>query len=137
MRDNPADVRSQLAVSVCGNEGLRKLMSQGAVLRYDFSEYQSNTPIASERYTASDCMYGCINGRERRTRRIPPGRTQPLSCRRICGSPLPATAAASSRVSNAVRGTLRNRAQAASTLAQLARLANCMPNSSNVPPRLR
>ena len=44
MRDNPADVRSQLAVSVCGNEGLRKLMSQGAVLRYDFSEYQSNKP---------------------------------------------------------------------------------------------
>ncbi|WP_278349236.1 PA3611 family quorum-sensing-regulated virulence factor [Stutzerimonas kunmingensis] len=55
MRDNPADVRSQLAVSVCGNEGLRKLMSQGAILRYDFSEYQSNKPIASERYKASDC----------------------------------------------------------------------------------
>lgn len=30
-------------------------MSQGAVLRYDFSEYQSNKPIASERYTAADC----------------------------------------------------------------------------------
>jgi len=55
MRDNPADVRSHRAASVCGNEGLRKLMSQGAELRYDFSEYQSNKPITSERYTAADC----------------------------------------------------------------------------------
>jgi len=55
MRDNPADVRSQLTVSICGNEGLRELMRQGAELRYDFSEYQSNKPIASERYKAADC----------------------------------------------------------------------------------
>ncbi|MGE4406103.1 PA3611 family quorum-sensing-regulated virulence factor [Pseudomonas sp.] len=55
MRDNPADVRSQLGVSVCGNQGLRTLMSQGAVLRYEFSEYKSNRPIATERYKASDC----------------------------------------------------------------------------------
>ncbi|MCQ4323418.1 hypothetical protein CXK94_04120 [Stutzerimonas stutzeri] len=55
MRDNPADVRSQLGVSVCGNQGLRTLMSQGAVLRYEFSEYKSNRPIATERYKAADC----------------------------------------------------------------------------------
>ncbi|WP_313023988.1 PA3611 family quorum-sensing-regulated virulence factor [Pseudomonas lopnurensis] len=55
MRDNPADVRSQLSVSVCGNQGLRTLMSQGAVLRYEFSEYKSNKPIATERYNAADC----------------------------------------------------------------------------------
>ncbi|TLX53035.1 hypothetical protein DN824_20380 [Stutzerimonas nosocomialis] len=55
MRDNPGDVRGQLAQSVCNNEGLRVLLQQGAVLRYEFSEYQSNRPIATERYSASDC----------------------------------------------------------------------------------
>lgn len=55
MRDNPADVRSQLAQSVCGNDGLRQLMAKGAVLRYEFSEYKSNRPVATERYSASDC----------------------------------------------------------------------------------
>lgn len=55
MRDNPEQVRSQLAVSVCGNQGLRTLLSKGAVLRYEFSEYKSNRPIATERYRATDC----------------------------------------------------------------------------------
>ncbi len=55
MRDNPKQVRSQLAASVCNNQGLRELMSQGAVLRFEFSEYQSKKPITTERYRASDC----------------------------------------------------------------------------------
>ncbi|WP_312483415.1 PA3611 family quorum-sensing-regulated virulence factor [Stutzerimonas nitrititolerans] len=55
MRDNPKDVRTQLAASVCSNDGLRLLMEQGAVLRFEFSEYESNKPITTERYKASDC----------------------------------------------------------------------------------
>lgn len=55
MRDNPDQVRSQLTASVCNNEGLRMLMNQGAVLRFEFSEYQSKKPITTERYQASDC----------------------------------------------------------------------------------
>ena len=55
MRDNPQDVRSQLAASVCSNDGLRQLMAQGAVLRFEFMEYQSKKPITTERYRASDC----------------------------------------------------------------------------------
>jgi hypothetical protein len=55
MRDNPKHVRTQLAASVCNNEGLRQLMSQGAVLRFEFSEYQSKKPITTERYRSSDC----------------------------------------------------------------------------------
>ena len=55
MRDNPKQVRTQLAASVCNNEGLRQLMNQGAVLRFEFSEYQSKKPITTERYRANDC----------------------------------------------------------------------------------
>jgi len=55
MRDNPKQVRTQLASSVCNNEGLRQLMNQGAVLRFEFTEYQSKKPITTERYRASDC----------------------------------------------------------------------------------
>ncbi|MGK9065238.1 PA3611 family quorum-sensing-regulated virulence factor [Stutzerimonas chloritidismutans] len=55
MRDNPKDVRTQLAASVCNNNGLRELMNRGAVLRFEFSEYQSKKPITTERYRASDC----------------------------------------------------------------------------------
>lgn len=55
MRDNPDQVRSQLAASVCANQGLRELMQQGAALRFEFREYQSKKPITTERYTAEDC----------------------------------------------------------------------------------
>ena len=55
MRDNPKQVRTQLAASVCGNDGLRMLMDQGATLRFEFSEYQSDKPITTERYKSSDC----------------------------------------------------------------------------------
>ena len=55
MRDNPKDVRTQLADSVCANDGLRQLMNQGAVLRFEFSEYQTKTPITTERYGPKDC----------------------------------------------------------------------------------
>ncbi len=55
MRDNPKQVRNQLGASVCNNDGLRQLMQRGAVLRFEFREYQSKKPITTERYRASDC----------------------------------------------------------------------------------
>ena len=44
-----------LAASVCRNPGYRQLLSRGAVLRYQFSEYKSNRPVAIERFTEADC----------------------------------------------------------------------------------
>ncbi|MBB3104961.1 PA3611 family quorum-sensing-regulated virulence factor [Azomonas macrocytogenes] len=55
MRDNPKDVRKQLTKSVCQNNGFRKLLENGAKLRYEFSEYKSNRPIATEHFAAKDC----------------------------------------------------------------------------------
>jgi len=55
MRANPASVRDQLAASVCGNAGYRQLLSRGAVLRYQFSEYPGNQPVADERFAKADC----------------------------------------------------------------------------------
>lgn len=55
MRDNPTQVRTQLATSVCSNDGLRQLMNQGAVLRFEFKEYESKNPITTERYRSTDC----------------------------------------------------------------------------------
>ncbi len=55
MRDNSKDVRKQLTASVCHNNGFRKLMQNGARLRYEFSEYKSHRPVASEFFTAKDC----------------------------------------------------------------------------------
>ncbi|WP_439861299.1 quorum-sensing-regulated virulence factor family protein [Pseudomonas sp. MBLB4136] len=55
MRGNPDTVRAQLADSVCRNAGFRRLLAQGAVLRYQFSEYQSNRPVTSERFAKADC----------------------------------------------------------------------------------
>ena len=55
MRGNPDTVRAQLADSVCRNTGYRRLLAQGAVLRYQFSEYQSNRPVTRERFSKDDC----------------------------------------------------------------------------------
>ncbi|MFC0709706.1 quorum-sensing-regulated virulence factor family protein [Azorhizophilus paspali] len=55
MRAHPDAVRNQLLGSVCSNRGFRQLLGQGAVLRYQFSEYQSNRPVTTERYRAADC----------------------------------------------------------------------------------
>lgn len=55
MRGNPDTVRAQLANSVCTNPGFRKLLVSGAVLRYDFSEIQSNRPVTTERFSKADC----------------------------------------------------------------------------------
>ena len=55
MRANPATVRNQLAASVCTNPGYRNLLAQGAVLRYQFSEYKSNRPVTTERFSKADC----------------------------------------------------------------------------------
>lgn len=55
MRVNPDAVRQQLRSSVCQNTGYRQLLGKGAVLVYDFSEYQSNRPVTTERFQAADC----------------------------------------------------------------------------------
>lgn len=55
MRGNPDAVRAQLAGSVCRNAGYRQLLSRGAVLRYEFTEYKTNRPVVSERFKAADC----------------------------------------------------------------------------------
>lgn len=55
MRENPEAVRRQLTSSVCSNQGFRNLMARGAVMRYEFSEYRSNRPVAIERFRHADC----------------------------------------------------------------------------------
>ncbi|MCQ4270866.1 MULTISPECIES: quorum-sensing-regulated virulence factor family protein [Pseudomonas] len=55
MRANPDAVRAQLTASVCGNPGYRKLLDQGALLRYEFSEYQTNKPVGTARFSKADC----------------------------------------------------------------------------------
>ncbi|WP_375737635.1 quorum-sensing-regulated virulence factor family protein [Pseudomonas boanensis] len=55
MRANPDSVRAQLGASVCRNTGYRQLLARGAGLRYEFNEYKTNRPIATERFKASDC----------------------------------------------------------------------------------
>lgn len=55
MRRDPKTVYLQLGASVCRNKGFRRLMAQGAVMRYDFTEYKTNRAIATQSYTAADC----------------------------------------------------------------------------------
>lgn len=55
MGDNPGEVRDQLSQSVCGNAGLRELMSRGATLRYEFVQHESKQSVATERFSERDC----------------------------------------------------------------------------------
>jgi hypothetical protein len=55
MRENPQVVRAQLANSVCQNPGFRQLLSRGAGLRYEFTEYKTNRAVTSERFGKADC----------------------------------------------------------------------------------
>jgi hypothetical protein len=55
MRSHPDTVRAQLGASVCRNDGFRRLLAQGAVLRYEFTEYKTNRPVTTERFTKGDC----------------------------------------------------------------------------------
>lgn len=56
MRSDPQAAVPQLGRSVCSNEGYRKLMAKGAILRYDFSEYQTNRPVLSQSFQAENCQ---------------------------------------------------------------------------------
>lgn len=56
MRANPEAVYYQLGASVCRNASYRKLMAKGAVLRYEFTEYKTNRPVATERFKEADCI---------------------------------------------------------------------------------
>ena len=55
MRANSQSMRNQLMASVCSNTGYRQLLARGAVLRYQFSVYKSNLPVATERFNKTDC----------------------------------------------------------------------------------
>ncbi|WP_213876830.1 quorum-sensing-regulated virulence factor family protein [Pseudomonas sp. dw_358] len=55
MRADPKTVYFQLGASVCRNDGYRQLMAKGAIMRYDFTEYQTNREIMTQRFKASDC----------------------------------------------------------------------------------
>lgn len=55
MRANPDVMRNQLGNSVCRNNGFRQLMTKGAVLKYEFTEYKTNRPIGTQTFQASDC----------------------------------------------------------------------------------
>ncbi|WP_454254697.1 quorum-sensing-regulated virulence factor family protein [Pseudomonas sp. Marseille-Q8238] len=55
MRGNPDAVRAQLGNSVCNNTGYRKLLAQGAVLSYEFTEYKSNRSVTTEKFSKADC----------------------------------------------------------------------------------
>lgn len=55
MRADPKAVYFQLGASVCRNEGFRKLMKKGAVMRYDFTEVKTNRPVGSASFQESDC----------------------------------------------------------------------------------
>ncbi len=55
MRADPDSVRNQLGNSVCHNNGYRQLMTKGAVLKYQFTEYKTNRPVAVQVFKAGDC----------------------------------------------------------------------------------
>lgn len=55
MRADPKTVYFQLGASVCRNQGYLDLMKKGAVMRYDFTEYQTNRKIMTHRFTLADC----------------------------------------------------------------------------------
>ncbi len=55
MRANPDVMRNQLGNSVCHNNGFRQLMTKGAVLKYQFTEYKTNRPVVTQTFQASDC----------------------------------------------------------------------------------
>lgn len=55
MRANPDKVRDQLGASVCSNTSYRQLLAKGALLTYQFTEYKTNRPVATENFDASSC----------------------------------------------------------------------------------
>lgn len=55
MRNNLDAVRAQLGKSVCNNGGFHKLLSEGAELRYEFTEYKTNRPVVRETFDKGDC----------------------------------------------------------------------------------
>lgn len=63
MRANPDKVRDQLGSSVCSNTGYRQLLARGAVLTYQFTEYKTNRPVATENFNAQSCG---LNGKKKK-----------------------------------------------------------------------
>lgn len=55
MRANPDKVRDQLGASVCSNTSYRQLLAKGALLTYQFTEYKTNRPVATENFDANSC----------------------------------------------------------------------------------
>ncbi|MHA6196796.1 quorum-sensing-regulated virulence factor family protein [Pseudomonas wadenswilerensis] len=63
MQANPDKVRDQLGASVCSNTGYRQLLARGAVLTYQFTEYKTNRPVATENFNAQSCG---LNGKKKK-----------------------------------------------------------------------
>ena len=55
MRNDPKAVYFQLGRTVCTNPGFRKLMAQGAIMRYEFTEVKTNRPVLAEEFKEADC----------------------------------------------------------------------------------
>lgn len=55
MRSQSQAMREQLRVSVCNNPGFAKLLTQGAVLRYQFTQLPGDTLVLDEGFTEHDC----------------------------------------------------------------------------------
>lgn len=55
MREYPKAMHLQLGANVCRNKGFSKLMQEGAMLSYRFTEKGNNKLIAEELFVASDC----------------------------------------------------------------------------------
>ena len=55
MRANTQSMRMTLKQSVCQNQGFVTLMSQGAVMRYQFTELPGEEVVLDERFSEIDC----------------------------------------------------------------------------------
>ena len=56
MRSAPEAAVPQLGRSVCSNPNFRKLMSQGATMRFDIKEYKNNKPVLTQDIRAENCQ---------------------------------------------------------------------------------
>lgn len=78
--------------SVCRNPNYRKLMAQGAILRYEFTENKTNRPVASARFQESDCPAELCEKEE-----VTPPNPRAVAHRRAVPPPAPADKASATR----------------------------------------
>ena len=56
MRSAPEQAVPQLGRSVCSDPNFRKLLSQGATMRFDIREYKTNTSVLTQDIRAENCQ---------------------------------------------------------------------------------